>query len=71
MNFKNKVYKSLSNYKKECYPKIKNGNYNDNPYPHIFPKKQGILNILEPYRDEIVKFINHNNIKPQTTCLNT
>lgn len=82
MSFTIEIKKHLSNYKKNNFPTIEEGLWKTNKqkYPHILPEKNKFLNILEPYRSELIDYISikkinlHSNFhhlnSSQAMCLN-
>ena len=79
MGFTDDIKMHLSEYKEECYPDIGNGTYRGKEYPHIFPKKDIMLNILEKYREsffgskhagiKLHRYFHHLN-SSQAMCIN-
>src|SRR5690554_5844337 len=55
MKFKNKIYKHLSNYKKEHYPDLLNGKWRSGlEKEYILPQSHSDLNIIHNYRNEFL-----------------
>lgn len=66
MSYQKEIRSHFENNKEKFFPGIKNGNWrnSENIYPHILPKEQEKLNLLELYRDDLWQ-----NIEADNSCL--
>jgi len=82
MKYIDDIKQKLSNYKKVKYPELGDGVWKKNKkkYSHIIPEPEKYYNLLSPYREDLSKYIEDNNLKlhvdfhhmnsSQAMCLN-
>ena len=82
MKYIDEIKQKLSDYKKEKFPELDDGIWKKNKqrYSHIIPESERYYNLLPAYRDNLVKYIETQNVKlhidfhhlnsSQAMCLN-
>lgn len=82
MKYIDEIKQKLSYYKKEKYPELGDGIWKKNKqkYSHIIPETEKYYNLLPSYRDDLLKYIENENVKlhidfhhlnsSQAMCLN-
>ncbi len=65
MNFSDKTKDRLASYKATNFPDLQDGFWkkNNQSYPHILPEDNKFVNLLPPYRDILVAYLDEQRIK--------
>ena len=65
MSFTSKTKDRLKIYKTKKFPHLENGIWKNNKqtYPHIFPEDNKLSNLLQPYSDNIIPYLEKQKIK--------
>lgn len=65
-NYRKEMLNHLKDYKKVNFPNTQNGTFKNIKYEYILPKEEKYLNLIETYKDDIIKNKSFKKIKPHT-----